>query len=152
MGTQKKNKRLLLRIINFFVPLFFLFILSSCSIQNTKDVLVENDFRNVRAGMTEKEIQKRFGEPNRVIKNKKEIEKLRDSDLEASDRWAEEDPEIYIKFYGSEKKVDEYYKLRKENGYTACFEYDYKYDDKSSGIEKWHIYFYKDEVVWMSFP
>lgn len=140
------------RVLKGFALMFILLILSSCTHMNTNKTLLENDFRVVRAGMTATEIKEKLGEPTRIIKSIKKIEKLRDSDLEATDRWAEEDPKIYVKFYGSEKKMDEYYIIRKEKGYTTCFEYDYKYDDKSSDTEKWHIYFYRDEVVWMSFP
>ncbi len=152
MDIQKKKKILLRSTLSSLALLLMVFLFAGCSYQETNRELVENDFRIVRAGMAAKRIKKELGKPDRIIKDKEKIEALESDDLEASDRWVEEDPSIYTKFYGNEKKMNDYYSLSKENGYSACFEYDYKYDDKSSEIEKWHIYFIDDKVAWMSFP
>ncbi|MBO0411393.1 hypothetical protein JZO81_10005 [Enterococcus hulanensis] len=152
MDIQKKKKILLRSTLSNLALLLMVFLFAGCSYQETNRDLVENDFRIVRAGMAAKKIKKELGKPDRIIKDKEKIEALESDDLEASDRWVEEDPSIYTKFYGNEKKMNDYYSLSKENGYSACFEYDYKYDDKSSEIEKWHIYFIDDKVAWMSFP
>ena len=152
MDIQKKRK---VSLRSFFssLPLFLLvFLLAGCSYQGTNRALVEDDFRNVRADMTTKRIERKLGKPDRIIKDKEEIDDLRSEDLESSDSWSSEDPSIYTKFYGSEKKMKDYLVLGRKSGYDICYEYNYKYDKKQIDVDQWHIYFVDDKVAWMSFP
>lgn len=75
------------------------------------------------------------GNPQKIIEDETLVGKIRDEDSNLSaDRWSSVNPNIFNEFYSKKKK------------------YCYEYDDKGSEIEKWHIYLYKDEVVWMLLP
>ncbi|MGM0166004.1 hypothetical protein IGI39_000958 [Enterococcus sp. AZ135] len=101
--------------------------------------------------MSTSNIKTRIGEPQKIVKNKEEVKNLMDEDSNSStDRWSSENPNLFNEFYGEKK--DYYYDILDQMKDIICYEYDYKYDKKSSDTEKWHIYFYRDEVVWMSFP
>lgn len=155
MDIQKKRKVSKISLRSFFssLPLFlFVFLLAGCSYQGTNRALVEDDFRSVRADMTTTIIERKLGKPDRIIKDKEEIDNLAFEDSESSDSWSSEDPFIFIKFYGSKKKMSDYYDLGKEKGYDICYEYNFKYDKKQIDVDQWHIYFVDDKVVWMWFP
>ncbi|MGM0338845.1 hypothetical protein [Enterococcus sp. AZ007] len=131
-----------------FVLLIRLMTLGACS---SEKKLTESNFKSIKAGMTTSNIKTMIGEPQKIVKNKEEVKNLMDEDSNSStDRWSSENPNLFNEFYGEKK--DYYYDILDQMKDIICYEYDYKYDEKSSYIEKWHIYFYKDEVVWMSFP
>lgn len=155
MDIQKKRKvsKIFLRSILSRLSLFlFVFLLAGCSYQGKNRALVEDDFRSVRADMTTKIIERKLGKPDRIIKDKEEIDDLAFEDSESADNWSTEDPSIFIKFYGSEEKMSDYYDLGRKSGYDICYEYNFKYDKKQIDVNQWHIYFIDDKVIWMRFP
>lgn len=155
MDSQEKinliKEKYLGSIIILLIISFILF--SSCSMNNENRELVENDFLSIRAGMTANQVKAKLGKPDKVIKDYLKVQKLMSDDSEyATDRWEEEHPKFYYKFYGSKTKAKEYYRLRKGSRSIICYEYDYKYKKSSKEIEQWHIYFLNDKVIGMYFP
>lgn len=147
MATQRESKLV-------FIFAMLLIILASCSDADktlVNEDLTEDSFREIKAGMTEKEVKTLLGEPDRVIEDEEEVQRVYRQDKESTDIWADEDPDIYSKFYGSEKKMEEYYNLRMERKEDIiCFGYNYQY--KKDMEEEWHIYFIDEKVVYMYFP
>ena len=144
MVIRKKAKVSLILI----VLLTSLASFGSCS---QKKQLTENDFRTLKAGMTTSKVKKEIGKPQKVIEDELLVKKIMDEDSNSSiDRWSSENPDLFNEFYG--KKKEYYYDILDRMEDIICYEYDYTYDASSSDIEKWHVYFYRDKVVWMSFP
>lgn len=144
MIIQKRVKASLIAI------LLLIMLSGLCSCSRDKQ-LTENDFRAVKAGMSTDRVKEILGNPQKIIEDEKFVEMLMDEDSNSStDRWSSENPDIFDEFYGKKKKY--YYDILDRMKGITCYEYGYKYDEKSSEIEKWHIYFYEDEVIWMTFP
>ena len=83
-------------VIYFNTSIIFL---GACSLQ--KELVLEDFEEKIIAGMTEKEVKKRVGEPEKIEKNSIEVIRKWHSDSNDSiDMWPES---FYDKFFGGEK-------------------------------------------------
>jgi len=135
-------------VIYFITSIIFL---GACSSQ--KELVLEDFKEKIIAGMTENEVKKKVGEPEKIEKNSKEVIRKWHSDSnDLIDMWPES---FYDKFFWGEKK--EQYFFKKTDQTTGWIYFEYNYRDKSykkleDQIRTFRIYFVDDEVVWMSFP
>lgn len=114
---------------------------------------MEEDFRNIKFGMDEKEVKRNLGEPDKVFNDSKDIEEALQYDSDtSSDRWDIENPNMYKEFYGSDKKMQESFNQLDKKNDIICFRYNYQRDRNSKKNRIWHIYFYNGKVIGMFFP
>ena len=149
MVIQKKGK-----ISKYFWIVYFIasiIFLGACSSQ--KELVLEDFKEKIVAGMTENEVKKKLGNPEKIEKDStKVIEKWNDDSNDSIDMWPEA---FYDKFWGGRKK--EQYFFEKTNQTTGWIYYQYQYiekeyKDSKDQVQQFRIYFVDGEVIWMSFP
>lgn len=74
----------------------------------------------------------------------------RKEDNEYEDRWESENSEVYLNFYGSEKKMNDIWGANDKNNPNLYY-YMYLCENSTGAIEDFRIYFIDEKVVWMAF-
>lgn len=147
-------------ILNSKVTILFLMgaaMLLSSYLGSQNRILVEADFKPIKAGMTSKQVKGLLGKPAKELTLSEEIEDALSSDDErTTDRWYyDEIPDLFERFYGSEQEADKAFAYLRDSGDKINMSFNYRYGYEKNGSENyygWHIYFIDDEVVTMYFP
>lgn len=148
MDIQKKKSKTILTI-----SLLILLLIITTACFHRKELVIDDFKDNIFAGMTEKQVKGKLGQPIKIEDASEKAIKSYDEDSNLSgDIW----PDSYLdKFLGDEKR--EKYILKKMDKETGWEYYEYDYKDEhlikpKEQNKQFRIYFVDGEVVWMSFP
>ncbi|MGG5369408.1 hypothetical protein [Enterococcus sp. AZ196] len=148
MTTQKKVSRK-----SYIHIILLVILLSLVGCYSSKEQLREDDFRIVKYGMEKQEVEMRLGKPDKVIRDSEEVIEAQQCDADTStDRWDIEFPNLYENFYGSEKVMEDSFKLLEKGTGIDCYVYYYQRDNNSKKQRIWHLYFYDGKIIGMFFP
>ncbi len=112
---------------------------------NAKE-LTDEDFKEVKAGMTTEELVDTLGEPQEIVTDTELAFKQKHTDSDNSlDREIGEDGNLFIRFAGGTEEDLEKLRDKTANADEMSY-YHYEYGDSYR-----NVYIVEDQVVWMTF-